>query len=57
MSFVKTWMDLEGIMLSEIRQAKTNTVTSHLHVEPKTNKQQQQQQKLIYREQMGGCQR
>ena len=24
--FVTTWMDLEGIMLSEIRQRKTNTV-------------------------------
>ena len=24
--FVTKWMDLEGIMLSEIRQRKTNTV-------------------------------
>ena len=24
--FVMTWMDLEGIMLSEISQRKTNTV-------------------------------
>ena len=26
LSFVTTWMDLEGIMLSEISQRKTNTV-------------------------------
>ena len=33
-------MDLEGIMLSEDRQRKTNTVQFHLHVESnKTNKQ------------------
>ena len=32
--FVKMWMDLEGIMLSEISQRKTNTVF-HLHVESK----------------------
>ena len=28
-------MDLEDIMLSEIRQKKTNTVWYHLHVESK----------------------
>ena len=30
---VTTWMDLEGIMLSEISQRKTNTVCSHLYIE------------------------
>ena len=30
-------MDLEGIMLSEIRQRKTNTVWSHLYAESKKN--------------------
>ena len=30
-----TWMDLEGIMLSEISQRKTNTVRFHLYVESK----------------------
>ena len=30
-----TWMDLEGIMLSEISQRKTNTVWYHLYVESK----------------------
>ena len=29
------WMDLEGIMLSEISQRKTNTVRFHLYVESK----------------------
>ena len=33
-------MDLEGIMLSEITQRKTNTVWSHLYVESEKNKKQ-----------------
>ena len=32
--FAKTWMDFEGVMLSEISQRKTNTVY-HLYVESK----------------------
>ena len=32
-------MDLEGIMLSEINQTKTNTVCYHLYVESKIRKQ------------------
>ena len=33
------WVGLEGILLSEIRQRKTNTVWFHLYVESKqTNK-------------------
>ena len=31
--FIAIWMDLENIMLSEISQAKTNTVCYHLRVE------------------------
>ena len=31
-------MDIEGIMLSEISQKKTNAVWSHLYVESKQNK-------------------
>ena len=31
--FVATWMDLEGVMLSEISQRKANTVWIHLYVE------------------------
>lgn len=33
MSFVKTWMNLEGIMLCEINQ--TNTAWYHIYVESK----------------------
>ena len=33
--FATTWMDLEGIMLNEISQIKTNTAWYHLHVESK----------------------
>ena len=36
--FAKTWVDLEDIVLSEVRQRKTNTVRYHLQVEPKKNK-------------------
>ena len=35
--FAITWMDLEGIMPSEISQTKTNT-GYNLHVESKKNK-------------------
>ena len=41
--FVKTWMDLEGIMLSEISQTKTNTVWFRLYVESNTTTWQQNQ--------------
>ena len=34
--FAATWMDVEGIMLSEKSQRKTNTVC-HLYVESKKN--------------------
>ena len=33
--FATTWMDLEGIILSEIRQRKTNTLCCNLYVESK----------------------
>ena len=33
--FAATWTDLEGIMLSEISQRKTNAVGCHLYVESK----------------------
>ena len=32
-AFSTMWIDLESIMLSEIRQRKTNTLCYHLHVE------------------------
>ena len=33
MSFAATWMDLEVIILSEVRKRKTNTIRYHLYVE------------------------
>ena len=33
--FVTTWMDLEGIVLGEVSQRKTNTTLFHLCVKPK----------------------
>ena len=33
-------MDLEGFMISKIRQRKTNTIWSHLHVESKKQSKQ-----------------
>ena len=34
----KTWIHLDGIMLTVIRQRRTNTVWSHLHVKSKKTK-------------------
>ena len=39
LAFGATWVDFEGIMLSEIRQTKTNTTWSYLHVESQKNPQ------------------
>ena len=58
--FVATWMELGGIMLSEISQRKTHTVWYHLYAESKiynklvtiTKKKQTQR----YREQISGYQ-
>ena len=33
--FATTWMDLEGITLSEVNQRKTNTICFYLYVEYK----------------------
>lgn len=38
MPFAIIWMDLEGIMLGEVRQKKTNTVSFHLYMESKKTK-------------------
>ena len=35
MTFVATWMELEGIMLSEISQIKRNIVRYYLYVKSK----------------------
>ena len=37
MPFATAWMDLEGIMLSEVSQRKANTVYSHLYMESTTS--------------------
>ena len=34
-SFAATWMDLEIIILSEVRKRRTNTVSYHLYAESK----------------------
>ena len=34
--FLMTQVDLEGVMLSEINQRKTNTIRCHLYVQSKT---------------------
>ena len=36
--FTTTGMDLEGIMISQVSQRKTNTVCFHLHVESKNKR-------------------
>ena len=43
--FVTTWLDLEGMLLSEISQTKTNIVVTR------------QEQTHRHKEQTGGCQR
>ena len=57
--FATTWMDLKGIMLSEVSQRKTST-SYHLYVESKKyNKQMnitKQKQTHRYREQTSGYQ-
>ena len=40
-----TWMDIKGIMLSEISQRKTNTIWFHIHAESKKNKMNREQTK------------
>ena len=55
--FAATWMDLEGIVLSEISQRKTNTVWYHLYVESKKyNKLVNIIKKPTHREQTSGYQ-
>lgn len=49
MLFATAWVNLEGIMLREINQRKTDIVFSHLYVESKKIE-------LGHRHQPGGCQ-
>ena len=47
-----TWMELEGIMLSEISQINTNIVWYHLYMESKKKKRNSYKQRKT-----GDCQR
>ena len=38
MPFATAWMDLEGIMLNEISQRKTNTILFQLYIESEKKK-------------------
>ena len=49
-------MDLKGIVLSEIRQRKMDTIQFLFYVESKT-KQTKTNQTHGYKEEIGGCQR
>ena len=57
--FAITWMDLHLIMLSEVRQRKTNTIWYHLNVKSKKMKQMNllAKQKQTHRENKHGYQR
>ena len=60
LSLTTTWMDLEGIMLSEVSQTKTNAVWYHLYVKSKKQNKlvniTQKKQTHRYREQTSGYQ-
>ena len=45
--FAATWIDLEGIMLSEISQRKTNTVWYHVYVELENKTSDYKRNRLI----------
>ena len=40
MSFTEPWMDLEIIILSEVRKTRTNTIWYHLYMESKIRHRQ-----------------
>ena len=56
-SYAATWMELQGIMLSEISQIKTNTMWFHLYTESKRQNKWINRKSYRHREQTGGCQR
>ena len=44
MSLAATWMDLETIILSEVRKRKINIICYHLHVESKKKKKKEEEE-------------
>jgi len=42
---VATWMDLEGVMLSEISQRKISTISFHSYIKFKKQNKQRREQK------------
>ena len=59
MPFAATQMDLEIIILNEVRKRKQNTIWYHLYVESKIQEKStylQNKNRFIYREQTCGCQ-
>ena len=55
--FETTWMDLEGVILSEISQRETHALWFHLYMEPKNQNKwtnmTKQKESHRYREQTG----
>ena len=45
--FMTAWMDLKGVMLSEISQTKTNIIWFHLYIDSKEQKNKQNRNKLV----------
>ena len=47
---VTMWIDLEGIMLSEMRQKKTNTIWYHIYMESEKAKFMEKESRMVARE-------
>ena len=57
LSFETTWIDLEGIMLSEISQRKTSTISFHLGGKSKTKEMNKQNKSTHRYRKTDDCQR
>lgn len=53
--FVTTWVNLQGLMLSQIRHRKTSTMLHHLQVAPKKNKKPSPSTKRTDEWWLGAC--
>ena len=53
LTFVTTQINLEGIILSEISQTKTNTICFYLYVESKKQNKLTNKKIILFRELMG----